>query len=151
MSPFSTNRAKRHTAFVTLLLWLFALASGMVNACLLDTPGTHSHTVTGGFVETLPAVAVAVAALKGHESTHDDHDDDLGTAKESCEKTCDDGSNAPVKLQTDPHLTDLGPALLVAILWNATTPVVLASSPRDSLSPPIAGPPVRVRYARLTL
>ena len=147
MSLFSTNRTKRHTAFVALLVWLFALASGMANACLLETPGTHSHVATGGFSETAPPAA----ALKGQGESGDGHDDDLGVAKQSCLKTCDDGLNTLVKLQTGLDLTGSGPVLLGAIPWTAATPVVLAPHPLNELVPLVVGPPFRVRYSRLAL
>ena len=79
----------------------------------------------------------------------DDHDADA--SKQSCLKTCDDGSNAPVKLNASFGLSDpvLGP--VVAIAWNAATPAVLAPSRMHDLQPPSLGPPVRVRYSRLAL
>ena len=40
--------AKRHIVFVVLLTWLFALASGVANACLLEALGTHGHDATVG-------------------------------------------------------------------------------------------------------
>ena len=43
MKSFSNHRAKRNTPFVAMLVWAFALASGMANACLLETPGKHAH------------------------------------------------------------------------------------------------------------
>ena len=36
MKLFPNTRAKRNTAFMVLLVWLFALASGVANACLLE-------------------------------------------------------------------------------------------------------------------
>ena len=45
MNSFSNHRAKRNTTLVALLVWVFALASGMVNACLLEMPGKHAHAV----------------------------------------------------------------------------------------------------------
>ena len=135
MKPFSNHRAKRNTAFVVLLAWLFALATGMANACLLETPGTHSHA----------------AAPAGHGEAIGDHDDDANPAKQACLKTCDDGSNAPVKLQTGLDLSDPGLAPLVATVWNAATPVISAPCRFDALQVPTVGPPLRVRYARLTL
>ena len=39
----SNTRAKRHTAFMVLLAWRFALASGIANACSLETPERHAR------------------------------------------------------------------------------------------------------------
>lgn len=141
MSFFSTSRTKRTTAFVVLLVWLFAVASGVANACLLEEPGPHPHLATGH----APAVLDDDAGVVG------DHHNDSDTSKESCLKVCDDGSKAPVKLHTGFDLTDPGMAPLVAIAWSAAAPVVTGPSPRVDLQPPIGGPPLRVRYSRLAL
>ncbi len=147
MNLFSTTRAKRSTAFVVLLVWLFAVASGVANACMLEGPGTHSLSAAAGPADT----GHAPAALTGHRGANDGHDDDSDTSKESCLKVCDDGSNAPVKLQAGFDLTDPGMAPLVAILWNAAAPVVSGPCRLADLQPPIVGPPFRVRYSRLAL
>jgi hypothetical protein len=41
MKLFSNIRSKRSIAFIALLVWVFALASGVANACLLEARGTH--------------------------------------------------------------------------------------------------------------
>ena len=147
MNRFSNTRAKRTTAFVVLLVLLFAVASGVANACLLERPGTHSHTDAAGSTKTGHAPAV----LSGHLGAVDGHDDDSDTSKQSCLKVCDAGSNAPVKLQTGFDLTDPGMAPVVAIVWNSAAPVVSGPCRLVDLQPPIVGPPFRVRYSRLAL
>lgn len=147
MKPFQNHRTKRNTAFAMMLVWLFALASGMANACLLESPGTHTHTTKAGH----PEAAGPSHALAAHSADVDDHDGDSDAARESCLKTCDDGSNAPVKLQISPDLSDPGMAPLVAIVWDSSTSTASMSSSLDDLQPPIVGPPFRVRYSRLTL
>lgn len=150
MKPFSNKRTKRSTAFAALLVWLFALASGVANACLLGAPGIPSHARThaaeAGFETTR-----APAALAGHAKVADRNDDDSDAPKESCLKVCDDGSKALGKLQTGPDLTDPGMAPLVAVVWNAAAPVASAPSRIDDPQPPIVGRPFRVRYSRLAL
>ena len=89
--------------------------------------------------------------MAGHPADVDDHDDDADVARESCLKTCDDGSNAPVTLQIGSDLSDPGMAPLVAIVWDASTRITSTSLSVDDLQPPIVGPPFRVRYLRLTL
>ena len=147
MNLFSNPRAKRTTAFVVLLGWLFAVASGVANACLLEGPGTHSHSAAAGPAKT----GHARALLAGHVGAVDGHDDDSDTSKESCLKVCDDGSIALVKLQTGFDLSDPGMAPLVAMGWNAAAPVLSAPCRLVDLQPPIVGPPFRVRYSRLAL
>ena len=72
MKLFSTTRTKRNTAFVVLLGWLFALASGVANACLLETPEMHSIAARA---EAAPMTSHAPAELVGHLGATVDHDD----------------------------------------------------------------------------
>lgn len=146
MKPFSHQRTKRNTTFVTLLVWLFATVSGMANACLLETPAKHLH-IALNYSEQHPHSP----ASTGHTATVDEHDDDLDASRESCLKACDDGANAPVKLQTGVDLTDPGLALFVPTTWNATPSVASVPCGFDVLRVPVVGPPLRVRYSRLTL
>lgn len=146
MKPFSHQRIKHNTTFVALLVWLFALASGMANACLLEAPGKHSHVAAAHSADP-----PHTHALAGHAVAVDDDVDDQHGAKESCLKACDDGANAQVKLQAGADLTDPGLAPFVVIVWNAATAVASVSNHYDILQVPIVGPPFRTRYSRLTL
>ena len=146
MKPFSHQRTKRNTTFVALLVWLFALASGMTNACLLDAPGKHPHVAAAHSAEP-PHTHV----IGGHAAAVDDDGDHQDSSRESCLKACDDGANAQVKLQAGADLIDPGLAPFVVILWNATTTVASVSSRYDILQVLIVGPPFRTRYSRLTL
>ena len=146
MKPFSNHRAKRSTTFVALLVWLFALVSGMANACLLETHEKHSHVAANHSSDPSHAHALA-----GHEGAVDDDDDDRDGSRDSCLKACDDGANAQVKLRTGVELTDPDLAPFAAIVWNTTTPIVSVLNRFDILQVPIVGPPFRVRYSRLTL
>lgn len=143
MSLFSNTHAKRTTAFVVLLAWLFAVVSGIANACMLEAPGPASHVATAQGHAALPGQA-EVGAL-------DDHHGGSGTSKESCLKVCDEGSKAPVKLHTGFDLTDPGIAPLVAIVWNASAAIASVPSLRFDPQPPLGGPSLRVRYSRLAL
>ncbi len=142
MHPFSSNRTKRNTILMTLLVWLFALASGMANACLLEAPGKHPHTAANhssdAHLHPLAGHAVAV-------------EDDQDASRDSCLKACNDGANAQVKLQNAVDAPDPGPAPFAAVVWDRATPFVSASGSFDILRAPIAGPSFRVRYSRLTL
>lgn len=150
MKPFSNSRTKRNTTFVALLVWLFALASGLANACLLETPGSHSH-IAAGHASDAPYAHANDTPVHELIALDDDHDDDSDASKESCLKACDDGSNAPIKLHSSVDLTDPGLALLVAFAWHTSTPVASARGRVDELQVPAVGPPIRLRYARLAL
>ena len=145
MKFFSNSYAKRRTVLVAMPVWLSAFASGMANGCLLESSGTHAHATKHRHSEATHGSRLSTADAMAD----DDHDADA--SKETCLKTCDDGSNAPVKLNASFGLSDpvLGP--VVAIAWNAATPAVLAPSRMQDLQPPSLGPPVRVRYSRLAL
>ncbi len=150
MKFFSNTRTQRNTAFAVLLVWLFALASGVANACLLSVPATHSTATTAAWVNTANA-APAPAELAGHLKAHAGHDDDSNIAKAPCLKVCDDGSQSLPKAHAAVDQTDPGPAPLVAILWTASAPAVESPRRLDDLQIPTAGPPLRVRYSRLAL
>ena len=149
MKPFSNNHAKRSTALVAMLVWVFALAAGMANACLLEAPAAHAHAHAAKHEHA--AAAQEADASTVHAMADGGDDDDDGSSKEACLKTCDDGSNAPVKLKAGVALSDPGLAFVVAIAWNAAAPAVSASSRMNDLQPPFVGPPCRVRYRRLAL
>ncbi len=81
MKFFAHNRTKRHTAFVVLLVWLFALASGVANACLLQTPELPSTAQHGP--------EAATTQVPAHSDGHPGgsaHHDDADSTKESCLK-----------------------------------------------------------------
>lgn len=148
MKPFSNHRTRRNTTFVAILVWAFALASGMANACLLKTQAKHAHSAAdhqsdahhGHANDAVSGDPIAV-----------DHDDDANASKESCLKACDDGSNVQIKLQAGVDLTDPGLPPFFAFAWNASTPVASAPSRFDELQVPVVGPPFRLRYSRLAL
>jgi len=148
MKPFSNHRTRRHTTFVAILVWAFALASGMANACLLETSSKHAHTTASHSSDAHHAHVDG--ALVG-DAIAVDHDDDADASRESCLKACDDGSNGPIKLQTWLDRTDPGLAPFVVFAWIATTPIAAEPSRFDELQVPVVGPPFRLRYPRLTL
>ena len=131
MKRLSDVRRKSNTALVMLLLWLFAVSSGIVNACVLEPHGTAA---TVGHVET----------LAGHNGT-------LDASMAPCLKVCDDSSQALIKLKAFFDLADSGPALTDSMLWAAAIQVVSALRHRDSSAAATSEPPVRVRYSRLAL
>ena len=63
MKLFFNARAMRSTSLMVLLVllvWLFALASGVANACLLETRQTHLHIATAAQNDAGPAPVVQV-------------------------------------------------------------------------------------------
>ncbi len=137
MTLFSNRRSKRNTACLVLLLWLFALASGVANACLLDAPRTTYQVVMAGSSGTDRAI-----------SGHGDFNHSSST---TCLKVCDDNSRSLPKPDSGIDQADPGPAPVVAVLWNAAIPMVPVLRTTAGLQPATAGLPVRIRYVRLAL
>ena len=127
-----------------LLVWLFAVASGIANACVLKAHGDHAQVATS---ETLRA-ANAHNAPAGHTPNADD---ELDITMAPCLKVCDDSSQALIKLKAFFDLADRGSALTDFMLWAAAIQVASAHRHMDSSASATSEPPVRVRYSRLAL
>ena len=143
---FSTC-TKRHTAFLVLLGWLFALVSGVANACLLEARVTHAHAAPVELFKTAQAPLVT----PGHAGVVAGHDDDSHVAKASCLKACDDGAHSVTKRDLTATQADPGPAFLMSILWTAVTPAASTSRRMNDVQPALPERPIRVRYSRLAL
>ena len=158
MKYFADSRSKRPTALVVLLLWLFALASGVANACLLETPGLHSssHSNPHANPHANAAQAPAHEASHAHPQPPGDRanaagNSDPDASKQACLKACDDGTRTVPKAYASVEQVDPGPPPLVATLWVARAHAAPAPGRLDELAVPIVGPPLRVRYSRLAL
>jgi hypothetical protein len=147
MKFFANTRIQRNTAFVVLLVWLFALFSSVANACFLETHEPHTLAAKASAPPTPHAPAELFAQLGSHAGHHDDPD----SAKESCLKVCDDGTQVLPKAHAGVDHHDPGPAPLVTTLWTGSPH--LGSAPRrvGALAVAIVGPPLRLRYSRLAL
>ncbi|MDO8264425.1 MAG: hypothetical protein Q7T21_14550 [Gallionella sp.] len=147
MKLFSNTRARRSTIFMVLLVWLFALASGVANACLLEARQTHSHVATAASSE---AAAHASVILPGHTGAVADGVDEPHF-KAPCLKVCDDGTRSFPKQDSTVAQTDPGPAFLVLVLWGRVAPVVPTLRQLDEEQPTTPGLPIRVRFSRLAI
>ena len=71
MKPLFNSRTKRKAAFVALLVWLFALGSGVANACLIQVAQSAAaeteHAISPAQVNAIP-----------------DHEDGLQASKSEC-------------------------------------------------------------------
>ena len=147
MKSLLNTRAKRNTALMMLLVWVFALTSGVANACLLQASGSYNH----GFSMTHPSAIEAEPEISaGHAGAIANRDADSDASKASCLQVCDDRSQSLLKRQSGFDSTDPGLALLVAVAWTTTTSFASAPS-RANLRPPALGLPIRVRFSRLAL
>jgi hypothetical protein len=133
-----------------LLVWLFALTSGIVNACLIE-PAAHQAAHAAGpaaDAQTQAAASEHAAAMAGHQH----HQPPPASDKAPCAKFCADGSTStPVgKPQIDP----LGGAWL-APLPTRSLAVQAALAPADAFDTvvpvSILRVPIPIVFLRLTL
>ena len=143
----SHSRRLRQTAWLMLVAWLFALTTGVVNACALGGPSAP----TPGLVAELHPAHYAAAVTERHEdgpAAH--HERERNQASDSCLKFCDDESSALPKGST-PTL-DPGVALVAVVQWPVAVVPIANVATSLSLQRPIAqGPPLVIRLLRLTL
>ena len=140
------RRRLRQLASLMLLAWLFALASGVVNACIVGPDLRHADLVAQWQAE------VADEHLQhGHGAASHAVDDWPDTALAPCAKFCADESNSPPALNgvVDPEPT----------LWLASAPTfalaaqaALAALPESDapVAPVHARIPIPIAYQRLT-
>ena len=151
MIPF-TRRQLRHTACVTLFAWMFALLSGVANACLTQ-PNTQ-----GAFVsissQADPVVGGTAGPVTRQVQHHpgNDEDDGRGThsAKAGCLKFCADESSA-VTMSRAPQADVPGPVFVVSVQWPSEAPGAAASEWTPVERPASVGPPLFIRLLRLTI
>lgn len=144
MKLFSGKRTKHNTAFVVLMLWTFAMASGVANACLLEAYDTHSH---GHMVEFTDAIS---APDLRHEQIDTDHAPAYGS-KVPCQKFCSEESKVITKQHFGLDQPNPGHAPLIIVLWTMAEPSGHTLVPVDAMQPLPLSLPLRVRYSRMAL
>lgn len=147
MPLFSNTVTKRRTVHMVLLAWLFAMAAGWANACLLQERGTHGHVPSDSGSLTAQAPHVS----PGHIGVDDVHAENAGPGKSACLKLCDDNSRAIIKLASSADLTDMAMAPPVALAWLTPPAAAQRSNAWLTLPAPSPGVPLRTRFARLAL
>jgi len=149
------RRHVRHTAVLTLWTLVLALCGGMVNACQIQTytPGAHTSLVS---VQDRSGEGGAHAGHAFHvDDGHDQaalggHKGQSEAAKAGCLKFCADGSSTVAKgavAQTDL----LGMVVVASIDWQPKMPFATAESWRSVERPVSHGPPLFLRFLRLTI
>lgn len=147
MKLFHSRRAKRTTASLTLLVWVFALASGVAHACLLDS---GEEALQGGGAASAHSSSGHAGAVP-HEEYADDPDDKSVVSKASCLRVCDDGSHSLPSHSFGLDLTDSGIPTLVTVLWTPDARDIGTSERLCMTQPPPPGQPARTRFSRLAL
>lgn len=147
MNRFFNKRAMHNTAFMVLLAWLFALASGVANACLLEPTTNPFHVGSADpFGKAGSPVQLGVPAEPGVG-----HGYAVDTSRAPCLKVCNDATQSLTKPQSGVDQTDPGPPGTATVLWVAAAPLVMMSQRMAEVRPVTLGPPIRLRYPRLLL
>jgi hypothetical protein len=148
MPTLSSTRTRRNTACVMLFMWLFALASGVANVCLLEPRGIHDH---GSPLSHLSATGTTLGIAGDHAEgiAHDDGDPGTGPTRESCLKACDEGSQSLLKHASRFDLPDPGLAPFVAAAWAVEVHIAPAPGRAHDFRLPERGPSIRVLFSRL--
>ncbi|MBE0546773.1 MAG: hypothetical protein IH627_03750 [Rubrivivax sp.] len=141
------TRTKRRTVFTVLMVWLFALGSGSVNACLLQERGTHWH----GPADDASLTAQSPRVSPGHVGSDSDHAENAGAAKSVCLKVCSEDTQTMVKLTSSFDLMDVAMVLPSELTWSEPLDAPKRANASLELPAPSAGVPLRTLYSRLTL
>ena len=151
MPSLPNSRTRRYTACAMLFVWLFALASGVANACLLEPHGVDDHG--SPLLSHLSASGTTPGLAGDHAQglAHDDGDSGPAPVKQSCLKACDEGSQSLLKHAYSFDFADPGLAPFVAAAWAAEVQVAPALGRAHDFRLPERGPPIRVRFSRLAL
>ena len=91
MNLTASRHHKRSIALMMLVVWMFALLSGVANACLTEPRGEPAHAAT----HTSPTQHPTSAAVQPHaadQAQHGEHSD-----KAPCQKSCDASSQTLLK------------------------------------------------------
>lgn len=137
MKFLSRSLASRSAASFMLAVWLFALASGVANACLLEAPDHGGHQAS-----SQSSHSTAHASAPAHE--------DEQSSKDPCLKSCDDGSQA---LQGSKVMDseDPGAPPLAAVLWTEAEALSTRHQSGFDTPPSLSDPPERIIYSRWAL
>ena len=142
-------RINRISAFATLLVWVFALVSGVANACLLEAPRTSLQTEAIEQIKQQGETHVGFSRQAEIEADLD-RAEDTNTSKQPCLKACDDNSRSlPQKYsagQVDPEQP-----IIVAVLWSLAEPIRLQYIQPSGTQHVESLLPLRVVYSRLAL
>lgn len=151
-----TRQQLRHTACVALFAWVFALVSGVANACLTPAaePGAATLALAVGAATArcdaggAPCAHDAAPAHHPADGEHGEPVQDGGKAV--CLKFCADESSALAKGKAS-HADLPGPALLTGAQWSPAMQFAAAAPWQPVERPASVGPPLFLRLLRLTI
>ena len=141
-------RTKHATTVLVLIAWLFALASGMANACLLEKArGIHSPAAGS---DQLPHPHAATTPSEQANEVEGDADQSP-EAKALCLHACDERTHCLPKQDSSQSQPDLVALTDFVVVWVASQSIAsqVHVEPESHADP--FGIPIRLRYSRLTL
>ena len=160
MQPIRLHRRRlRHFVWMALFAWVFALAAGVANACIVAVPGSappghekhrHTHATHESGDHGLASIEPA-----DHDAADTDHEHSGGISLDDpgqtgCLKFCDEESTALTK-NGSPGFDDMPTHVRVSGFKFEPVSITGAAG-RFSLEHPGAqGPPLVIRLLRLTL
>ncbi|MBN8489881.1 MAG: hypothetical protein J0M00_00410 [Burkholderiales bacterium] len=151
--PFQRRRL-RSTAVLTLMAWVLALLAGIVNACQLQTytPGTLTPGLStqGGFAERGLLAGQPLLVEEGDHDVVGGHEGQSDTGKAGCLKFCDDESSTVATAKTS-QADLVGMVTVSSIDWLAAMPIATGAPWRQVERPVSQGPPLFIRFLRLTI
>lgn len=127
----------RNAASLMLAVWLFVLASGFANACLLESPHHGGHQPASESSRITAEVPVTA-----HESER--------SSKAPCLKACDDGSQA-LQSSSGMDSVDPGSPPLAGVIWTGGTILLARNLSGFETQPSLSAPPKRITYSRWAL
>jgi hypothetical protein len=146
MTLTASRHHKRSIALTMLLVWVFALLSGVANACLTEPRGELAHADIQVSQADHPALAAVQQSHAADQAKHGDPD------KAPCQKSCDASSQTLLKQLPKFDTPDLQ-AMVPAAHRQATdlnmAPAALVRAALAAVPPP--SPPPRVQFSRLAL
>jgi hypothetical protein len=146
MTLTASRHPKRSIALTMLLVWVFALLSGVANACLTEPRGEPAHAAT----HTSPMQHPTSAAVQPHaadQAQHGEHSD-----KAPCQKSCDASSQTLLKQLPKVDTPDLQAPVPATHRQVNNQHMASAAQVRAALAAvPPPSPPPRVQFSRLAL
>lgn len=146
MNLTASRHDKRGIALMMLLAWVFALLSGVANACLPEPRGEPTHAATYIWPADHP-VQATVQPYAADQAQQGEHPD-----KAPCQRPFDASSQTLLKQLPKFDTPDLQ-ALVAATCRQASdlhmAPATLVRAALAAVPPP--SPPPRVQFSRLAL
>lgn len=147
MNVLLTAYRKRACAVVVLLLWTLTVATGIVNACVLDARQAQK----ANYVESLNTDTAAPLSVGSHAGVLGQHGDNSDGSGAPCLKVCDDSSQSLPKPQSGIDQNDLAQMPPPSAFWARAAQAVLVTDQVGRLPPPASVIPIRTHLGRLAL